>query len=112
MADALEEDRRAICEELSRTREQELRRKMHKGRCQLLVTGPLILHDNFRLHIADVVTKNLSDYGWKVLPHAPYSPDMIPSDFDLFPKLKEPMQGLCFSSREELSTDGTKAIRH
>ena len=43
---------------------QNLRRKMHKNRSQLLVAGPLILHDNADPHIADVVTKKLSDYGW------------------------------------------------
>ena len=53
---------------------------------------PFILHDNARPHIADVVTKNFN-YGWEVLPQPPYSPDMSPLDFDLFPKLKEPMRG-------------------
>ena len=32
--------------------------KMHKNRPQLLVAGPLILHDTARPHFADVVTKN------------------------------------------------------
>ena len=90
--------------ELSRAREQKFLRKMHKSRPQLLVAGPLILHDNARPHIVDVVTKKHSDYGWKVLPHAPYSPDMSASDFGLFPKLKEPMSRQHFSSLEELST--------
>ena len=53
----------------------------------------------------------LRDYGWEVLPHEPYSPDMSPSDFDLFPKLKETMRGR-FSSLKELSTDGNRAIQH
>ena len=47
-----------------------------------------------------------------MLPHAPYSPDMSPRDFDMFPKLKEPMHGRRFSSLEELSTYNTQAIRH
>ena len=85
---------------------------MHKNRPQLLVAGPLILHDNACPHIAYVVTKKLHDYGWEVLPHAPYSPDMSPQDFDLFPNLKEPMRGQDFSSLEELPTDCTRAIRH
>ena len=84
---------------------------MHKNRPQLLVTGPLILHDNARPHNADVVTKKLRDCGWEVLPHAPYSPDTSPPDFDLFPKLKEPMRGR-FSSLEEFSVAVTRAIRH
>ena len=43
---------------------------------------------------------------YEVLPHAPYSPDMSPPDFDLFPKLNELMRGRrFFFSLEELSTD-------
>ena len=86
---------------------QNLRMKMHKNVLQLFVTGPLILHDNARPHIADVVTKNLRDYGWEVLPHSPSSPDLSPPDLNLFPKLKEPMHGQSFSSLEELFTDAT-----
>ena len=37
---------------------------------------------------------------------------MSPLDFDLFPKFKEPVRGRRFSSLEEFSTDGTRAIRH
>ena len=85
---------------------------MHKNRLQLFVVGPLILHDNARSHIADVITKKLSDYGWEVLPHAPYSPDKSPPDFDFISKLKEPVSGRRFSSLEEFSTDGIRTIRH
>ena len=84
---------------------QKLRRKIHKIQPQLLVAGPLILCDNACPHITEVVTKKLHNYGWEVLPHAPYSPDMSPPpDFDLFPKLKQPMLGQRFSSLEGFST--------
>ena len=36
---------------------------------------------------------------------------MSPPDFDLFPKLKEPMRGHGFSSLEEVSAAVTQAIR-
>jgi len=88
-----------------------LPRKMHKARPDLLGDGPLILHDNARLHLGKAVTDLLSKYEWELLPHAPYSPDMSPSDFDLFPKLKEPMRGHRFSSLEEVSAAVTRAIR-
>jgi hypothetical protein len=70
----------------------------------LLGDGPLILHDNAHPHVWKVVTDLLSKYKWKVLPHAPYSPDMSTPDFDLrvFPKLKETIAGHHFSSLEEL----------
>ncbi|KAK9712413.1 hypothetical protein QE152_g24901 [Popillia japonica] len=90
---------------------QNLRRKMHKNRPQLLNDTPLILHDNARPHIGRVVTEKLREYGWEVLPLPPYSSDMSPPDFDLFPKLKKPMRGRRFRSLEELSTAVTRAIR-
>jgi len=90
---------------------QDLRRKMHKNRPDLLGDGPLTLHDNAHPHLGKVVTDLLSKYEWEVLPHTPYSPDMSPPDFDLFPKLKEPMRGHCFSSQEEVSAVVTQAIR-
>ena len=84
---------------------------MHKNRPDLLGDRPLILHDNARPHLGKVVTDLLSNYEWEVLPHAPYSPDMSPPDFDLFPKLQEPMRGHRFSSLEEVSAAVTRAIR-
>ena len=76
------------------------------------MAGPLNLQDNAHPHIVDVVTQKLRDYRLDVLPYAPYSTDMSPPDFNLFPKLKEPMYGRRFSPLKELSTDGTRAIPH
>jgi transposase len=86
-------------------------RKMHKNRPHLLGDGPLILQDNARPHLQKVVTYLLIKYEWEVLPHAPYSPDMSPPDFDLFHKLKEPMRGHRFPSLEEVPAAVTRAIR-
>jgi len=84
---------------------------MYKNRRALLGGGSLILHDNARPHLGKVVTDLLNKYEWELLPHAPYSPDKSPPDFDLFPKLKEPMRGHRFSSLEEVSAAVTRAIR-
>ena len=77
---------------------QKLCRKMHKNRPDLLGDGSLILHDNARPHLGKVVTNLMSKDESELLPHAPYSPDMSPLDFNLFPKLKQPMCGHRFSS--------------
>jgi hypothetical protein len=50
-------------------------------------------------------------YGWQVLPHPPYSPDMSPPDFDLFPKLKKPLRGNGFRRVGEVSNEVTRVIR-
>ena len=36
------------------------------------------------------------------MPHPAYSPDLDPSDFYLFPNLKEQLEGMKFSSNEEV----------
>jgi len=43
----------------------------------------------------------LRDLQYKLLEHAPYSPDLAPSDFYLFPKLKLFLAGQRFSSNQE-----------
>ena len=40
-------------------------------------------------------------FRWELLPFPPYSPDLAPSDFFLFPKLKEHLKGVRFSGTNE-----------
>ena len=55
-------------------------------------------------------TPSLSDYlikmGIKTVPHPPYSPDIAPCDFCLFPKLR----GCCHETIEEMKEAVTKVI--
>ena len=41
-----------------------------------------------------------TECGFEILPHPPYSPDMTPSDFHLFPKLKSCLRGTQYGSNE------------
>ena len=65
---------------------------------------------NARPHASGEVSEILENYGWQ-LPHPPYIPDMSPSAFDLFPKLKKPLRGKRFRSIEEVSNEVTRVIR-
>jgi len=85
---------------------QKLRRKMHTNRPDMLENGVSILHDNAQPHIGKV-RELFNRYSWEVLPHPPYSPDMCPPDFDLFPELKINMRGVHFSTLEDLSASVT-----
>jgi len=62
-------------------------------------------------HASGAVSEILEMYGWQVLPHPPYSPDMSPPAFDVFPKLKKPLRGKRFRSIEEVSNEVTRVIR-
>jgi hypothetical protein len=44
----------------------------------------------------------LRDLHYKLLEHPPYSPDLAPSDFFLFPKLKLFLAGQRFSLNQEV----------
>ena len=47
----------------------------------------------------------LSELGYELLPHLPYSPDLAPSDYWLFDDLKKMLQGKRFGSNEEVITE-------
>ena len=52
-----------------------------------------LLHDNAPAHTSAIVTAFLKKEKVTVLPHPPYSPDLAPCDFFLFPKLKALLGG-------------------
>jgi histone-lysine N-methyltransferase SETMAR len=45
----------------------------------------------------------LQEFGLEVFEHPAYSPDLAPSDFHLFPKLKEFLGGRRFKGDEEVN---------
>ena len=51
--------------------------------------GILFLHDNAPAHRALATQKELAYLGFQCLDHPPYSPDLAPSDYHLFPGLKK-----------------------
>ena len=64
----------------------------------------LILHqDNAPAHRAWVVQDFLQESGIKILERPPYSPDLAPSNFWLFPNMKELLHCRKFKSRSALS---------
>jgi histone-lysine N-methyltransferase SETMAR len=85
--------------------------KIRQKKYAMFASGVLILHDNAWLHASGAVSEILEKYGWQVLPHPLYSPDMSPPDFDLFPILKKPLRAKRFRSNEEVSNEVTRVIR-
>jgi len=53
-----------------------------------ITKGVLFLHDNAGAHRALATRKKLTFLGFRCLDHPPYSPDLAPSDYYLFPGLK------------------------
>ncbi len=61
---------------------------------------------NTPVHNSIFVTDYLTKMGIKTVPHPPYSPELAPCDFWLFPKLS----GCCYGTMEEMKEAVTKVI--
>ena len=55
-------------------------------------------HDNAPPHRAARVHQFFDDNNFEVVPHAPYSLDLAPNNFWLFPTLKDTLRGRTFPS--------------
>jgi len=62
----------------------------------------LFLHENAPAYRALATQKKLAYLGFQCLDHPPYSPDLAPLDYHLFPGLKKHLKGRHFSSDAEV----------
>jgi histone-lysine N-methyltransferase SETMAR len=67
-------------------------------------------HDNAPAHSSHLIQTFLAKHGIPVVRQAPYSPDMAPFDFWLFPKLKMPLKGARFESGEGFMQNATAQL--
>jgi hypothetical protein len=65
-------------------------------------------HDNARLHTAYILQECMAIIKMAEVPHPPYTPDLAPSNFFLFPETKIKLKGRRFDTVEEIHVDGTK----
>lgn len=70
------------------------------------------MHDNARPHTAKDTVDLIEKFGWEVLPHPAYSPDLAPSDYALFPHLKTEIAGEKFESDEELKNSVDQVFKN
>lgn len=62
--------------------------EINKQRPTSGTTNMKFLHDNARPHVTESVRTFLDQNGITIIDHPPYSPDLAPSDFWLFDKIK------------------------
>ncbi|UYV61094.1 hypothetical protein LAZ67_1003391 [Cordylochernes scorpioides] len=87
-------------------------KRFEKKRPEKWTNGDSILHhDNARPHTAHLVTSFLAKNGTEILPQPPYSPDIAPNDFFLFPKLKAVLKGRHFDTREDIIEKSLLALK-
>ena len=83
---------------------------MRKQR-QLVVENPIILHGNARSHTV-AVTDLLRRWQWEILEHPTNSPEMSPCVYGLFTKVKEPLRGTRYNTRDELIRAIERSMRN
>ena len=62
----------------------------------------MLHHDNAPPHASLLILEFLANQETIVVPQPPYSPDLPPADFFLFPKLKSTLKGRQFQTVEEI----------
>jgi len=75
----------------------------------------MLHHDNAPYHTAISVNEFLAKKGISLVPQPPYSPDLNPCDFFLFPKLKFHLKGRHFGTVDNILkvvTDQLRALLH
>ena len=63
--------------------------------------GPILLHNNAWPHVAQARLQKLTELGCEVLPHLPYSPDFLKTNYLFFKHLDNFLQENCFHNQEE-----------
>jgi len=75
--------------------------RKNAGRGKVTI-GVLFSQDNAPIHRVLATQKKMAYLGFQCLDHPPGSPDLAPSDYNLFPGLKKQLKGRHFSSAAEV----------
>jgi hypothetical protein len=70
--------------------------------CQQLQDGRVSVLDDARPHTAATTVNHIATFGWERLDHAPYNPDLAPSNFHFFRTLKRTLEGRHFTTNEDV----------
>ncbi|UYV68987.1 hypothetical protein LAZ67_6001900 [Cordylochernes scorpioides] len=71
----------------------------------------LLHHDKAPAHTSLLVRDFLAKNNTLMMPQPPYSPDLAPCDFFLFPKLKRPMKGRRYATLDEIKTASKEELK-
>ena len=85
---------------------REFRKRFRCKRPALFKSGQYFKQNNTPVHNFILFTDYFTKIGIKTVPHPPHSPDLPPSDFWLFPKLR----GCRYEIFEEMTEAVTKVI--
>jgi len=91
---------------------ERLREEVRRKRPERFANNSWILHhDNAPAHTALSVREFLANKQISVLEHPAYSTDLAPSDFFLFPKIKEILKGRYFDDIDDIRSNTKTALK-
>ena len=83
-------------------------RRVRPGLCE---SGDwFLLHDDAPSHNATIVKQFLAQWKVTVLDGPPFSPDLAPVDYFLFPKVKSHLKGRLFDSISDIQKAATSTL--
>jgi len=85
--------------------------KVRWKRPEIFANSWILHHDNAPAHTALSVREFLATKQITVLEHPAYSPDLAPSNFFLFPKIKEILKGRHFDDIDDISNSTMGALK-
>lgn len=71
----------------------------------------LLNHDNAPAYTSLLVCEFLAKNNSVTMPQPPYSPDMAPCEFFLFPKIKRTLKGRCFTAIDDIKNSLLKELK-
>ena len=91
---------------------RKLKAKIRRVWPNLDMANVLLQHDNARSHTSIRTMEAITSFGWTVIPHRPFSPDLAPSDYHLFGPMKEGLLGNRYGNDNEVKTAVLNWLRH
>ncbi|GFS90936.1 mariner Mos1 transposase [Trichonephila clavipes] len=89
-----------------------IREAVRRKRPVLWVSSRWMLHhDGAPVHNTNLVQQFLTKHGTIQVAHPPFSPNMSPPDFFLFPKIKNTLKGHRFQDIETIKENSTQELQ-
>ena len=70
----------------------------------------MLHHNNVPAHTSLLICSYLAKHQTSIVPHPPYSLDLAPADFFLFPKLKTTLKGRHFQTIDRIQENAIREL--
>ena len=89
---------------------KDLTRALQRKRPRINLDDVLLHQDNAPAHTAEQTRLDIGLLGFGLVDHPPYSPDLAPMDFRVFPVVKSALQGHRYDNFQELSYAAQRVV--